>query len=111
MVWLTQGTISDRTTERLGTSDKGIILFRQVLLEQMEKVERGEDPLGVIRDPVRNEPMIEIPRESKAHFTFGSETFIKEEEARSMDTFWAQGEQARTAQEAMQRAADASHLS
>src|SRR5207253_5782950 len=58
MAWVTQGDISDRTTERLGTSDKGVILFRNLLLEQIEKVERGEDPLGVIRDPARNEPFI-----------------------------------------------------
>jgi 5,5'-dehydrodivanillate O-demethylase len=111
MVWLTQGQISDRTTERLGTSDKGIILYRQVLLEQIERVERGEDPIGVIRDRAKNEPMIEIPRESKAHFTFSSETFLKEEEARSMDTFWARSDHPRTAEQAMERAADASHLS
>jgi 5,5'-dehydrodivanillate O-demethylase oxygenase subunit len=66
MAWITQGGISDRTTERLGTSDKGVILFRSVLLEEMEKAERGEDPLGVIRDPAKNDPMIVIPRERDA---------------------------------------------
>jgi 5,5'-dehydrodivanillate O-demethylase len=88
MVWLTQGALSDRTTERLGTSDKGIILYRQALDEHIELVQRGEDPPGVIRDPAENEPMIVIPREGKAHFTFSSETFITDENARSMDTFW-----------------------
>jgi 5,5'-dehydrodivanillate O-demethylase len=63
MAWVTQGEISDRTTERLGSSDKGIILYRNLLLEQIEKVERGEDPMGVIRDPARNTPYIEIARE------------------------------------------------
>lgn len=71
MVWVTQGAISDRTTERLGTSDKGIILYRSVLEAEMQKVERGEDPLAVIRDPARNTPMIEIRREQKAHFSGG----------------------------------------
>jgi 5,5'-dehydrodivanillate O-demethylase len=71
MAWVTQGPISDRTTERLGTSDKGIILLRNILLEQMERVKRGEDPIGVIRDPARNEPMIAIQRENKAHYTVG----------------------------------------
>jgi len=66
MAWITQGGISERTTERLGTSDKGVILYRSVLLEQMEKVERGEDPMGVIRDPAKNDPMIVIPRERDA---------------------------------------------
>lgn len=95
MVWLTQGDISDRTTERLGTSDKGVILYRQVLLEQIEKVARGEDPLGVVRDAAQNQPMIVIPRESKAHFTFKSETFLKDAETRSMDTFWTRAEPSR----------------
>jgi 5,5'-dehydrodivanillate O-demethylase len=66
MAWVTQGAISDRTTERLGTSDKGVILFRNLLLEQIEKVERGEDPMGVIRDPSINEPYIVIGREKVA---------------------------------------------
>jgi 5,5'-dehydrodivanillate O-demethylase len=108
MVWMTQGELSDRTTERLGTSDKGIILYRQVLLEQIEKVQRGEDPLGVIRDPAKNEPMIVIPRETKAHFTFSSETFLTDAEARSMDTFWT-GSGKKTAEDVMQDAASATH--
>ena len=66
MAWVTQGEISDRTTERLGTSDKGVILFRNLLLKQIEKVERGEDPMGVIRDPAKNEPYIRIDREKVA---------------------------------------------
>jgi 5,5'-dehydrodivanillate O-demethylase len=66
MAWVTQGEISDRTTERLGTSDKGVILFRNLLLEQIEKVERGEDPMGVIRDPAKNEPYVSLARENVA---------------------------------------------
>ena len=63
MAWVTQGAISDRTTERLGTSDKGVILYRNLLLEQIEKVQRGEDPLAVIRDASKNFPMVQIHRE------------------------------------------------
>lgn len=66
MAWVTQGEISDRTTERLGTSDKGVILYRNLLMEQIEKVERGEDPMGVIRDPAKNVPYISIGREKVA---------------------------------------------
>ncbi len=69
MVWITQGAISDRTTERLGWSDKGIILYRSMLMEQMERVARGDDPLGVIRDPAVNVPMLEIPRERRVNHT------------------------------------------
>jgi 5,5'-dehydrodivanillate O-demethylase oxygenase subunit len=63
MVWVTQGGVSDRTTERLGTTDKGVILYRSLLEEQMQKVERGEDPMAVVRDPAKNTPMIQIQRE------------------------------------------------
>jgi 5,5'-dehydrodivanillate O-demethylase len=73
MAWITQGEISDRTTERLGTSDKGVIMFRNLVLEQIAKVERGEDPLGVIRDPAKNEPYISIAREGVALRAFNIE--------------------------------------
>lgn len=63
MVWVTQGAIPDRTTERLGTTDTGVILYRTLLDEQIQKVERGEDPMAVVRDAAKNMPMIEIQRE------------------------------------------------
>jgi 5,5'-dehydrodivanillate O-demethylase len=44
------GRIADRTREHLGTSDRGIILFRKMLREAIDAVARGEDPLGVSRD-------------------------------------------------------------
>ncbi|MCL6598124.1 MAG: Rieske 2Fe-2S domain-containing protein [Alicyclobacillus macrosporangiidus] len=66
MSWVTQGEIADRTTERLGTSDKGIILYRQLLLQELAKVERGEDPMGVIRDEAKNE-IIALPQEENKY--------------------------------------------
>lgn len=77
-VWLGQGPIADRTVERLGTSDKGLILFRKLLDEQIEKVERGEDPMAVIRDPTKNTPFIKVPREGKAHYVVGE--FVQDAE-------------------------------
>ena len=65
MAWVTQGAISFASAERLGTSDKGVILYRSVLMEQMEKVARGEDPMGIMRDPAQND-MIVIPREGRS---------------------------------------------
>jgi 5,5'-dehydrodivanillate O-demethylase len=53
MVMVTQGPILDRTDEKLGASDEGVIFYRKVLSEQIDRVQRGEDPLGVIRDPAR----------------------------------------------------------
>ena len=58
MAWETQGPICDRTRERLGTSDRGIVMLREVMMREMKKVAQGKDPMGVIRDPARN-PMID----------------------------------------------------
>jgi 5,5'-dehydrodivanillate O-demethylase len=51
MAWETQGPISDRTKEHLSYSDRGVVLLRRMLKENIEKAMRGEDPLGVQRDP------------------------------------------------------------
>ncbi|WP_067929391.1 aromatic ring-hydroxylating dioxygenase subunit alpha [Alicyclobacillus shizuokensis] len=66
MSWVTQGEIADRTTERLGTSDKGIILYRQLLLQELAKVERGEDPMCVIRDEAKNDVIV-LPQEENKY--------------------------------------------
>jgi 5,5'-dehydrodivanillate O-demethylase len=63
MAWIGQGPISDRTKEHLVTSDKGVIIFHELILENIAKVERGEDPLGLVRDPDVNEPYIHIAHE------------------------------------------------
>jgi 5,5'-dehydrodivanillate O-demethylase len=57
MVWETQGPVADRTQEHLGHSDRGIVLLRRVLRENLERIARGEDPMGVVRDP--NHPIID----------------------------------------------------
>jgi 5,5'-dehydrodivanillate O-demethylase len=71
--WVGQGPVSDRTQEHLATSDKGVLLYRRMLLEQMERVERGEEPMAVIRDRGENEPMINIRRERRAWQAFQSQ--------------------------------------
>jgi 5,5'-dehydrodivanillate O-demethylase len=63
--WVGQGPISDRTREHLASSDRGVALYHQLLMEQMDKVERGEEPMALVRDPAENEPMIEIGRERR----------------------------------------------
>jgi hypothetical protein len=47
----TQGATADRTTERLATSDRGFELYRRILRREIERVQQGLDPVGVIRDP------------------------------------------------------------
>jgi 5,5'-dehydrodivanillate O-demethylase len=52
--WVTQGPVVDRTLENLGRSDKGIILFRKMLDENIRTVEDGGDPICTFRDPDTN---------------------------------------------------------
>ncbi len=54
MAWETQGPIADRTQERLGNADDGIVKLREMMKREIEKVQKGLDPLGVIRDPAQN---------------------------------------------------------
>jgi 5,5'-dehydrodivanillate O-demethylase len=51
MVWETQGLVVDRSGEHLSFSDRALIELRKMVQENIEKVERGEDPLAVLRDP------------------------------------------------------------
>lgn len=60
--WAGQGPIADRTKENLGVSDKGVVLLRQMLKEQLERLAAGQDPLGTVRDPAINR-IIELPME------------------------------------------------
>jgi 5,5'-dehydrodivanillate O-demethylase oxygenase subunit len=62
MVWTAQGPIADRTLERIGSSDRGVTLYRKMLQREVDRVERGEDPLGTRRDPAHDET-IELPVE------------------------------------------------
>jgi hypothetical protein len=45
-----QGRIQDRTRENLGSTDKGIALYRRILLDAIKKNQAGEKPLMVL-DP------------------------------------------------------------
>ncbi len=58
VAWVIQGAITDRTTERLGVTDVGIIMFRRLLDEQMKVVEDGGDPMNTYRDPTENEVIV-----------------------------------------------------
>ena len=53
--WAIQGPICDRTTEHLGVTDVGLIMFRRLLDQQMRVVEDGGEPMNVHRDPAKNE--------------------------------------------------------
>ena len=55
MAWETQGARGEyRTYEHLGWIDSGIELYRKMLLEQIEVVKKGGEPIGLIRDKEKN---------------------------------------------------------
>ncbi len=60
--WATQGPVAEREKEKLGQSDIGIIMYRELLMEQLARMERGEEPMEVYRDPAKN-VCISLPRE------------------------------------------------
>ena len=62
VAWVTQGANADRSAEKLGESDKGIILYRKLLRDQMDLVADGGEPMGTVRDAAVNEN-IELPLE------------------------------------------------
>ena len=62
MAWVTQGPLMDRDQEHLGESDRGVILFRKLLNDQMKIVEDGGDPLNVFRDP-EEAAYVDVPTE------------------------------------------------
>jgi 5,5'-dehydrodivanillate O-demethylase len=51
MAWETQGPIADRTRERLATSDRGVVMLREMLKREIGRVQQGQDPKGIMRDP------------------------------------------------------------
>jgi 5,5'-dehydrodivanillate O-demethylase len=56
MCWVTQGAVAQRQLEKLGASDEGIILFRNVLLDEVKRVQNGQEPsFNIFRDPEDNE--------------------------------------------------------
>ncbi|NIO11631.1 MAG: Rieske 2Fe-2S domain-containing protein [Deltaproteobacteria bacterium] len=58
MAWETQGPVADRTRERLATADGGIVMLREMLKANIERVQAGLDPInGFTRDP--NHPIID----------------------------------------------------
>jgi len=55
MAWETQGAIANRGGEHLGASDRGIVMFREMLSEQIDVVERGGDPIALVWNDADNE--------------------------------------------------------
>ena len=71
LAWVGQGVIADRTQERFGASDRGIVAMRRRFFEEMDRLAAGGEPKGTIRDPERNVqvplPMMDRNQVLKAH--------------------------------------------
>ena len=48
---VSQGVIAHHSEEHLATSDRGIVMLRRLLRQQLEAVARGDNPAGVDLDP------------------------------------------------------------
>jgi 5,5'-dehydrodivanillate O-demethylase oxygenase subunit len=71
VAWVGQGTVADRTQEHLGESDRGVIMMRRRILEDAERVARGEEPKAVIRDAEKNR-CVRLPIIGRDFFVNGS---------------------------------------
>ncbi len=58
-----QGPVFDRSGEHLGVSDEGVILLRRMFKQCIEAVQNGQDPVGTIRDPAKNDILRLVPGE------------------------------------------------
>jgi 5,5'-dehydrodivanillate O-demethylase len=68
VAWVGQGFVTDRENEHLGRSDIGVVMFRNRLADDLRRIEEGQDPSGLIRDPERNRCII-WPDERSARLT------------------------------------------
>jgi phenylpropionate dioxygenase-like ring-hydroxylating dioxygenase large terminal subunit len=55
-----QGIIADRSKEHLATCDIGIVKMRRMLKAAIESVQRGEEPIGIVRKGDGHDGLIEL---------------------------------------------------
>jgi 5,5'-dehydrodivanillate O-demethylase len=46
-----QGGTASRSDWHLATGDRGVVLYERMLQRELERVQQGQDPVGVVRDP------------------------------------------------------------
>jgi 5,5'-dehydrodivanillate O-demethylase len=71
MAWESQGALANRDREHLGESDRGILMFRKLLSEQIAAAQSGADPVGINRDPKKDE-IIKLIQEGYSAFSFAA---------------------------------------
>ena len=73
--WYSQGGMTDRSREKLGHTDAGIILFRRMLKEQMDLVEDGGVPMNVFCDAEKMGDCIDLDPKMGETFYTGFDNF------------------------------------
>jgi 5,5'-dehydrodivanillate O-demethylase oxygenase subunit len=62
VAWTEQDEIADRSQENLGTSDTLVVSYRNLLKQEIDRVQAGQEPMNVFRDPATiNSPELTIP--------------------------------------------------
>ncbi|MBO33680.1 MAG: phthalate 4,5-dioxygenase [Rhodospirillaceae bacterium] len=79
IAWVGQGVQADRTQEHLGRSDEGIIMIRKRYVDDMKRIDNGEEPKGIYRDKKAN-GCIDLP-------IIGKEQFINGHTREEIDNF------------------------
>ena len=69
---VSQRPIAVHGLEHLGATDRGVIMFRKLLREQIQAVQKGKDPIGVTMDPQKDQ-MIQLIQEGYSAFSFSAE--------------------------------------
>ena len=63
--WYSQGEIAQRHKEKLGVSDLGVIMYREMCFDQMAKVERGDETRRVLEANSRPDYRQQLEKELK----------------------------------------------
>jgi len=71
VAWVGQDTVADRTQEHLGESDKGVILMRRRLMDDLKLVADGGEPKALVRDEELNQ-CVPLPIIGRGAFTDGT---------------------------------------
>ena len=80
MAWETQGAIANRGGEHLGEADRGVIMFRKLLREQIIAAQNGENLIGINFDPAKDE-VIQLIREGYDAYSFAAARAEKQQHA------------------------------
>ena len=72
MAWETQGPLADRSKEHLAEGDRGVVMYRKLLREQINAVLNGIDPIGVNFDPSQDEVIKLIHEDGYDAYSFAA---------------------------------------